>query len=140
MLARVTISTAEGDFSGEIELFPVSDQKSPHPLLTDGATKKIESAPKGIDFDLPVRPFVKRHAAGRSGPKRLTILVAHAVKGHVGGRVGRTDVESQWARMTHILGGPYNSAYGVRARDNGWIDLREGDVLELLSGWEEVLR
>jgi hypothetical protein len=92
-----------------------------------------------IDFDLPVRPFIKRHANGMSGgPRRLTLLVARIAEGNGSAQVQRSQVIRLWNKMTQLMGGGFNSAYETRARDSGWISSPKAGVFTLLPGWKEI--
>ncbi len=92
------------------------------------------------DFDLGVRPFMKKHSAGLSGPERLILLVAHLAKGTVQSPVARGDVVRQWGKMKPIMGGKYNGAYDTRARETGWVNSPKPGVFELRPGWENIFK
>jgi hypothetical protein len=56
-----------------------------------------------IDFGLHVRPFMKKHAQLMTGPKRLTLLIAHIAKGDTKHQVQRADVCRSWNKMTALI-------------------------------------
>ena len=92
-----------------------------------------------LDFSLPVRPFIKRHAKGASGPRKFSILVARLANGDVKAEVAFKDIEKQWNKMTQLMGGRFNPAHASRAKDNGWVDTPKHGVYKRLGGWGGAL-
>jgi hypothetical protein len=82
---------------------------------------------------------MKRYGTGKSGSRRLVLLVAHLAKGRAGTPVEVSCVQKLWARMSALMGGAYNPAHASRARDAGWIDSPKAGTVTLLDGWREVL-
>ncbi len=111
--------------------------KSPH---TDFAAEARSGERPQPDFSMPLRPFIKTHGAGLSGPKKLTLLLAHLTGGKPDVTVPLTEIEKRWSKMEALMGGRYNGAYGIRARDQGWVDSPKRGSLALRAGWEAVLR
>jgi hypothetical protein len=93
-----------------------------------------------FNFSLPTRAFMKRYAEQLSGPKKLTLLIAHMAQGKTEPAVPRADVERLWKKMSGLLGGAYNAAYDTRARDNGWISSPKAGTFKLLDGWANAIR
>jgi hypothetical protein len=85
-----------------------------------------------------MRAFIKAHARTLSGPKKFALLVAYLSKNDPGKTVLFTDIESNWNRMTGLLG-KYNSAHSTRAKDNGWVDSPKQGVYVIVPGWEVIL-
>lgn len=110
-----------------------------HPVYMLNAAHEPDSS-SPVDFSSGVRPFMKKHAAGLSGPERLILLVAHFAKGKLQTPVARVDVVRQWGKMKPIMGGKYNGAYDTRARETGWLDSPKPGVFELRAGWEWILK
>jgi hypothetical protein len=138
MRAAVSVVLDDGTvMEGVAELAQVSSRSLKAP-------SERESAPGGgssrLDFEFGPRPFMKKHAAGLSGPERLILLVAYFAHGNTQTPVPRVNVVNQWAKMTSIMGGSYNGAYDTRARDTGWLHSPKPGVFELRPGWETVLR
>jgi hypothetical protein len=104
---------------------------------TDEPTPRIQ--PKGLDFSLPPRAFMKKNASDLSGPKKLTLMVACLAKGDLSAAVSRAEVENIWTKMKGLLGGAYNPAYDTRARDNGWISSPKAGTFQLREGWESAI-
>lgn len=93
-----------------------------------------------LDFSLPVRAFMKRHAKNLGGPQKFTVLLARLSSGKAGAAIGLKEIEKTWNRMTEPMGGRFNPAYTTRAKDNGWVDTPRTGFYALLSGWAEALR
>lgn len=96
-------------------------------------------AVSGVDLDLPVRPFMKRYGADKSGPKRFVLLLAHMTRGAAGARVHISDIQKLWNTMGGLIGGDFNSAYPTRAKDGGWVDATKSGEYSLLPRWTEVV-
>jgi hypothetical protein len=91
------------------------------------------------DFSLPLRPFIKRYAAGASGPRKFAILVARMANGDLKTEIAISEIEGRWNRMTALMGGPFNGAHATRAKDHGWVDSPKHGVYKLLDGWRGAL-
>jgi len=92
-----------------------------------------------LDFSLPERAFIKRHAKGLKGPQKLTVLVARLANGKTGEAVSFKAIEKAWNRMTEPMGGKFNAAYTTRAKERGWLSSPKTAFYALRSGWEEAL-
>ena len=86
---------------------------------TGGATKKSPVRPKGhasktsgFSFNMNALAFMKKNARGLSGPQKFTLLLARLVEGIVSKEISSGELEKQWNKMTVILGGKFNGAYG----------------------------
>ncbi len=124
--------------SVELSVRPSSNSPKLLPAARDAVSKTGSSVP--LEFDLDVRPFMKKYGSGLAGPEKLILIVAHFAKGMVGVPVPRADVIDRWNRMKSIMGGAYNGAYDTRARDTGWLHSPKSGVFELRAGWEKFLR
>jgi hypothetical protein len=122
---------------GEIELKASSRKRESQKEKLNATEGFLDSA--DMNFNLPLRPFIKKYSHSMSGPKRLTLLVAWLAKGKSDVQVGRIEVSKAWNKMKTLMGGPFNSAYESRARDNGWLDSPKPGVYTLMSSWREVL-
>lgn len=138
MKIQVTIKTEDGVvYTGEATL---------HPSDTDFSSRKAKGKPRivterpdaEVDFHLEARAFIKRYSQSMSGPKRLTLLVAWLAKGDPQIHVERAKASKQWNKMKALMGGPFNSAYETRARDNAWIGSPKSGLYALLPAWKEI--
>ena len=140
MKAHVTVYLDDGIIlEGTVELRRKvgTGRKSPR----TGSTPEARSGEKPQpDFSMPLRPFIKTHGAGLSGPKKLTLLLSHLTAGNPDVIVPLTEIEKRWSKMEALMGGRYNGAYGIRARDQGWVDSPKRGSLALRAGWEAILR
>lgn len=139
MRARIIITDDKGrTLEGEIE-------------LTSGAavrTGKRRAEPRkgkksaALDFEMPVRAFVKRHVRNLSGPKKFVLLLAWFAKGQDGKEIALKDVERHWNKMTSVslMGGKFNRFYSNIARENGWVHTTKPGVYFLRPSWKEILQ
>jgi hypothetical protein len=94
-----------------------------------------------LDFTTPIRPFVKRHAAGMNGAGKFTLLVAHFVRGDESKTILLSDAETQWNKMTDrtLLGMKFNRLYSSEAKNNDWVHAPAKGVYQLRPSWREIL-
>jgi hypothetical protein len=98
-----------------------------------GITTSVE-----INFSLNERAFVKRYTAGKSGPKKFTLLLAYLAKGKVGENISLSDIKKHWNKMKSILG-EFNMFYPNDAKTRGWVDVDGHGIYKLTEEWEQVL-
>jgi len=83
------------------------------------STKLIEKV--DLNFSLSIYAFMKNiDAKRRSGPIKITALVAHLSRGDVNTIVKAVDIRRQWQRMKSTLG-KWNTFYYTPAKQNNWI-------------------
>lgn len=105
---------------------------------------KVKSTPKisahNIDFSINERAFVKRYAIDKSGPKKITLLLAYLVKGDVDKNFDLSDIKNHWNKMSakNMLG-KFNMFYPNDAKNRGWIDSKEYGKYNLTNEWNNVL-
>ena len=102
-------------------------------------SRQLVPGKRDLDFSLPLRPFVKRYAAGASGPKKFAILLARMARGDLKTEIAVSEIEKQWNRMKQPMGGSFNGAHATRAKDYGWVDSPKYGVYKLLGGWRDAL-
>ena len=96
--------------------------------------------PIEINFSLNERAFVKRYAAGKSGPEKFTIMVAYLAKGKVGENVKLSDIKEHWNKMkTKSLLGKFNMFYSNEAKIHGWVDTESRGIYKLTNEWRDAL-
>jgi hypothetical protein len=102
--------------------------------------KKNETNVK-IDLDIPIRAYAKRYAAGKSGPQKFVLILAHLAKGDVGKNIEINNLRAQWSKMSgKNLLGEYNSFYSDRAKTEGWVDSPKHSIYCLTKEWRKVYR
>lgn len=91
------------------------------------------------DFSLNIRAFVKRYAAGKSGPKRFVLLLAFLAKSEVGVDVELEKVRNEWSKMSaKNLLGKFNRFYPNEAKTQGWADSKAHGTYCLTNAWKEI--
>jgi hypothetical protein len=84
MKVQVIVTDSAGTvFEGEAVLAPKGQAPKVSRQASRAAPVAKSSSPVTLDFDLPVRAFVKRYARGLSGPKRFAVLVAKLTGGKI---------------------------------------------------------
>src|SRR5438034_593269 len=76
-------------FEGEATLVAVGGARPPRRTSDRQPRAPARTSP---DLSLPVRAFVKRHAKGRGGPQKFTVLLARLTGGKVGAAVGLKEI------------------------------------------------
>ena len=102
-------------------------------------SSKTEVSPREVSFNMNVLAFMKKHAAGLSGPKKFTLLLAWITKGITSQEVSSADIEKQWNKMKGVLGGRFNGAYANRAKANGWVDSPRFRTYTVSDSWKESI-
>lgn len=102
--------------------------------------KKTIVSPAKIDFDIPIRAFIKKYAKGMSGPKKFTLLLSWFVKGDLKKEMSLKELEKNWNKMTakSLLRGKFNRFYPAEARANDWVDLRIKGFYNLRPSWSDI--
>jgi len=95
-----------------------------------------------LDFDVPLRPFIRKYAKGMSGPKKFTLLLARLVQGDLKKEVSLGQIETNWNKMTsaHLLGMKFNRFYPVQAKDRDWVHSKRKGFYNLRPNWEGIVK
>lgn len=137
MRVKITITDDEGQtLEGELDLAPV-----PRRAKAPRAAAQARPAPTTdakIDFGLPRRAFLKKHARG-GGPQKFAVLLAHMTQGKTGVQVTREAVEKEWTRNKGVLGGDYQTMYATRSMGEGWTDSPKRGTFVLRADWRGAL-
>lgn len=138
MKVRVIVTDAAGEtFEGEVELAIRARPQGQSKGKRRQPKTPRSSGAEGLDLTLPLRPFLKRYARGKSGAAKLTLLVAHMTGGKTATPIDSHDVQATWNRVTAFLG-DYNRAHSTRAKDKGWIDSPKHGQYVLRPSWEQA--
>ena len=92
----------------------------------------------GVDFSIPIRPFVKKYAADMSGPKKFTLILARLSSGELKKEIDLTEIDRVWNGMTAILGMKFNRFYSQTAKDNDWVISEKKGAYSLRPSWLEI--
>jgi hypothetical protein len=92
-----------------------------------------------VDFSVPLRAFMKRHAKGLSGPQKFTLLLARLAAGEKSQSIELAAIASEWDKMTSILGGRFNRFYSNQARERDWVATNKVGTYHLRPNWREAI-
>jgi len=106
----------------------------------DNVQNKLTTETKSVDFDIPIRPFVKKYSKGMSGPKKFTLLVAYLTKADQKKTVNLEEVKNQWNKMTNkaLLGMKFNLFYCSSAKDNDWVHTPSTATYTTRPSWKDI--
>jgi hypothetical protein len=95
---------------------------------------------RNIDFDIPIRAFIKKYSKGLSGPKKFALLVAYFSKGELKKEILLDEIERNWNKMKSqkLLGMEFNRFYAVTAKENDWVEAKKHGVYSLRPLWKEI--
>jgi len=96
--------------------------------------------PNTLDFSMPIRPFVKRHGVGMSGPKKFALLVAYLAKGDLKKTIQFVEIKKHWNKMTakSLLGMEFNTFYPASAKENNWVNSEKSGSYSLRPSWKAI--
>lgn len=95
-----------------------------------------------LDFEIPLRPFIKRYAMGLSGPKKFVLLLARLTKGDENKEILLAELRAQWDKMkgASLLGLKFNRFYSAEAHENNWVESTGRGMYKLRPEWRKILR
>lgn len=93
-----------------------------------------------IDFDMPMRAFIKKYTKSMSGPKKFTLLLSWFVKGDLEKEISLKDLEINWNKMTtkSLLRSKFNRFYSAEAKENDWVDSQKKGFYHLRPSWQDI--
>jgi len=121
-------------------LLAIGERPEPRPFNKKPTPKK-DQQPIQIDFDKPVRPFIKSYAKGLSGPKKFVLLLSRLTKGDLKNEVALKEIQKHWNRMTarDLLGIKFNLFFSAQARNNDWVESKKKGMYNLRPSWRQAL-
>ena|SRR2546428_116420 len=135
MKAQIIITDEKGaTFEGAVEL---SQTRAIRRGIRPKKAPKLTSSQE-LDFDMPMRAFVKTHGQKLSGPKKFVLLAAYLAKGQEGKEVQLKEIERHWNRTTSLMGGRFNRFYSNIAKENGWVNTRKAGIYILRQSWKAI--
>jgi hypothetical protein len=118
-------------------------KSKPRELSKNRVTRKSSIRPvtQKIDFNVPLRPFIRKYAKGLSGPKKFTLLVARLVEGDLKKEISLAQIETSWNKMTaaQLLGMRFNRFYAGQAKERDWVDSKRKGFYNLRPSWEGII-
>ncbi len=113
------------------------------PELRSSRKKSLRTKNQGstqLDFDRPLRPFMKSYSKGLSGPKKFVLLVSWFAKGDPKKEVRLKEIEGHWNRMTSLLEMKFNRFFPAQAKDNDWVESKKKGLYNLRPVWRDSLK
>jgi hypothetical protein len=137
--AQLVVTDSSGQsFEGVVDLLPSHVGRTKRQEKGSSVRVSLASPAQKVNFDLPMRNFMKTYGHARSGPAKFALVVAYLAGGDTGKAVAGEDVKKQWNSMTALLG-DFNLAYPTRAKDQGWVDSKQRGSYTLSSAWVQAL-
>jgi len=105
-----------------------------------GSQSKITT--RDLDFEIPIRPFVKKYAKRLSGPKKFVLLLAWLAEGNEEKEVSLVEIITQWNKMKahSLLGLKFNRFFLAQAQENDWIERLGKGVYRLRPSWRNIFQ
>lgn len=140
MRATVVVTAEDGSvWSGEVELSPGKGRKSAARRAPQAAASaETRGAPSASDLKLPARAFFSKFASKTTAAGKFALVVAQIAQGAVAKDVDVSDVEKVWNQNSGVLGGPYQTVYGTRSKEKGWVNSTKRGVFVLMDGWQHA--
>jgi hypothetical protein len=130
----IIVTDDEGNtFQGETELARASKKSRKR-----AAKAEPSPAHTPVSFSSPIRAFMKKNSRAMGGPQKFALLLAYLAKGDGHKQVQLHEIQKQWNKMKGILGGEFNRAHSVRAKDHEWVDSPKQGAYVLLPGWKGI--
>ncbi|HEY6156248.1 MAG TPA: hypothetical protein VIV88_02290 [Gemmatimonadales bacterium] len=142
MRVQITVTDDGGKaFKGEVDLAPAGTRRggARRAKPTPAPATPSAAADGKVDFKLPLRAFLKKHATG-GGPQKFAVLLAHMTGGKTGVEVTREALEAAWTKNKRVLGVDYHTMYGTRSTGEGWSDSPKRGTFVLLADWTGALK
>jgi hypothetical protein len=119
----------------------VSDSATSKRLTEKPLVRPRAASPVSIDFDKPLRPFIKEYARGLSGPKKFALVLSRLVKGDLKKEIALEEIQKHWNKMRakSLLGLTFNRFYPARAAENDWVESKKKAFYNLRPSWKQAL-
>lgn len=97
---------------------------------------------RDIDFEIPIRAFVKKYSKGLSGDRKFTLLVAYLSKGEFKREILLDEIENNWNKMKSkkLLGMQFNRYYSGVAKENDWVETKKHGIYSLRPLWKGIFK
>jgi hypothetical protein len=119
----------------------IGDSAKPKRLSKKPFARSSPASPVSIDFDKPLRPFIKQYARGLSGPKKFVLLLSRLVEGDLRKEVAIEEIQKHWNKMKakSLLGLEFNRFYPARAGENDWVETKKKGFYNLRPNWKQAI-
>jgi hypothetical protein len=137
MKASLVVTSPDGTvWSGEVDLSADgADKPARKKVLRVAATSSGLTA---SDLELPARAFFKKFANKATAAGKFALVVAHIARGATGKEVDTGEIEKVWNQNSGVLGGAYQTMYGTRSKEKGWVNSTKRGVFVLMDGWQKA--
>jgi hypothetical protein len=112
----------------------------PDPTLIQGRGTAAREQREALDFNKPIRPFMKSYYKNLGGSKKFVLLVAWLTKGDLKKQIALSEIKKQWGQMTAILEMNFNLFFTGDAKDRDWVETKSKGLYNLRPAWRDVLK
>lgn len=112
----------------------------PDPTLIQERDTAAREQPEELDFNKPIRPFMKSYSKNLGGSKKFVLLVAWLAKGDLQKQIALSEIKKQWSQMTAILEMNFNLFFTGDAKDRDWVETKSKGLYNLRPTWRDVLK
>jgi len=140
MKATLVVTAVDGTvWRGEIDLRSEGAAKPVSMQAREFAAPAQSTAePTASDLKLPARAFLSKFASKASSAGKFAFVVAQIAQGTVGKEVDTGQIQKGWNQNSGVLGGPYQTVYGTRSKEKGWVNSTKRGKWVLMDGWQKA--
>ena len=122
-------------------LASLDESAKPRHVMKQSTAPSRVRKPPDLDFDKPIRPFIKQYSKDMSGPERFTLLLARLVGGDLKKQVQLKEVERHWNTMTSLMDRmEFNQFFPSQAKDRDWVESKKRGSYNLRPNWKEIFK
>lgn len=119
----------------------LGDSAKPQRVVKKSAAPSHARKPPDLDFDKPIRPFIKEYGKNMRGPQEFTLLLARLVEGDLKREVQLKEVQKHWNAMTALMDGmEFNRFFPSQAKDRDWIESKRRGFYNLRPNWQRIFK
>jgi hypothetical protein len=120
----------------------LGDSTKPKRATKETPAPSLAPKPLSIDFDIPLRPFIKKYARGMGGPAKFVLLLSRLTKGELKQEVAIEEIQEHWDKMKakSLLGIGFNRFYSGAAKDNDWVESKKRGFYNLRPSWKDIFK
>jgi hypothetical protein len=87
---------------------------------------------------LPARAFLRKFASRATAAGKFALVLSFIAQGTVSKGIDASAIVRMWNQNSGILGGPYQTVYGTRSKEKGWVNSNKRGVFVLMDGWQNA--
>lgn len=140
MKASLVVTAPDGTvWSGEVDLIADGAARPARKKAAQAvATILVNPGLTTSDLGLPARAFFKKFANKATAAGKFALVVAHIAKGTAGKEVDTSEIVKVWNQNSGVLGGVYQTVYGTRSKEKGWVNSTKRGMFVLMDGWQKA--